>query len=133
MGAVAQILAIIGWAFVGGASRYGLGTLLPATTGFPWATVVVNLLGSGALAWLSHAETVTAKWPNALTVGLGVGGVGAFTTFSTFSLDAVRLLSAQAWAAAGLYIGLTLIGGGLCSWVGVWLARRYWHFPVTQR
>lgn len=126
---MAEIMAILGCAFVGGASRYWLGTVLPVTAGFPWATVAVNLIGSGVLAWLSHAETITIKWPNALTVGLGVGGLGAFTTFSTFTLDTVRLLQAQAWLSAGIYIVVTLIGGILLSGLGVWSARRWWQLP----
>ncbi len=129
---MANIFAIVVCAFIGGGGRYLLGSLLPVTAGFPWATVLVNLLGSGLLAWLSHAETVTAKWPSAVTVGVGVGGLGAFTTFSTFSLDLERLLIQQAWGVAGLYVGVTLIGGLLLSWFGVWSARRWWAFPVVE-
>ena len=129
---LAKIIAIIGFAFVGGGCRYWLGTILPVTAGFPWATVVVNLVGSGVLAWLSHAETLTDKWPNALSVGLGVGGLGAFTTFSTFSVDTVRLLQTQAWLTASVYVVVTLIGGLVLSGFGVWSARRWWQLPVTR-
>jgi len=129
---MANVFAIVLCAFVGGSGRYLLGALLPVTAGFPWATVLVNLLGSGLLAWLSHAETVTAKWPSAVTVGVGIGGLGAFTTFSTFSLDLERLLVQQVWGVAGLYVGITLIGGLLLSWFGVWSARRWWAFPVVE-
>lgn len=129
---MAKIVAIIGWAFVGGATRYWLSVTLPIVAGFPWATIIVNLVGSGLLAWLSHAETLTAKWPNALTVGLGVGGLGAFTTFSTFGLDTVRLLDQQSWGLAGLYIAVSLIGGLVMSGLGVGCARRWWHFPVAE-
>ncbi|MCT4487300.1 fluoride efflux transporter FluC [Levilactobacillus parabrevis] len=129
---MANVFAIIVCAFIGGGSRYLLGVVLPVTAGFPWATVLVNLLGSGLLAWLSHAERVTARWPSAVSVGLGVGGLGAFTTFSTFSLDLERLLNHQAWGVAGLYVGITLIGGLLLSWLGVWSARRWWAFPVEE-
>jgi len=129
---VAKIVVIVVCAFIGGGSRYLIGAVLPVTAGFPWATIVVNLLGSGLLAWLSHAETVTDKWPNALTVGLGVGGLGAFTTFSTFSLDTVRLLTQQDWLLAGAYLAATLIGGLGLSWLGFWSARRWFSFPVVE-
>jgi len=74
---VANYLSILIFAFIGGSGRYLIGQSLPATAGFPWATVVVNLLGCLVLAWLSHAKRVTAYWPSAVTVGLGIGGIGA--------------------------------------------------------
>lgn len=130
---MANEFAIIIFAFLGGSGRYLMGLALPAATGFPWATIIVNLLGSGILAWLSHAKRLTAKWPEALTVGLGVGGVGAFTTFSTFSVDAVRLGMQQQWELAGMYVLLTVLGGMACSALGVWIARRWWTFRVEEK
>jgi len=130
---MANVFAIIVFAFIGGGSRYLVGQTLPAVAGFPWATILINLLGSGVLAWLSHAKRLTARWPEALTVGLGVGGVGAFTTFSTFSVEAVRLVLHQQWWLALSYVLLTVIGGALCSLLGVWIARRWWTFRVTEQ
>ncbi|WP_367295543.1 CrcB family protein [Levilactobacillus yonginensis] len=130
---MANIVSIALFAFLGGSGRYLIGQSLPPTSGFPWATVLVNLMGSGGLAWLSHAKRVTAHWPSAITVGLGVGGVGAFTTFSTFSVDVVRLLQQQQWGLAASYLALTLVGGLACSWFGLWSARKWGTFPVAER
>lgn len=130
---MANEFAIIIFAFLGGSGRYLMGLALPAAAGFPWATIIVNLLGSGLLAWLSHAKRLTAQWPESLTVGLGVGGVGAFTTFSTFSVDAVRLVTQQQWGLAVTYVLLTVLGGMACSALGVWIARRWWTFRVVEK
>ncbi|WP_125681510.1 fluoride efflux transporter FluC [Levilactobacillus yonginensis] len=129
---MANIVSIAFFAFLGGSGRYLIGQGIPTPTGFPWATVLVNLIGSGGLAWLSHAKRVTAHWPSAITVGLGVGGVGAFTTFSTFSVDVVRLLQQQRWGLAAGYLAVTLVGGLLCSWLGLWSARKWGTFPVVE-
>jgi len=130
---MANVFAIIVFAFLGGSGRYLVGQALPAAAGFPWATILINLIGSGLLAWLSHAKRLTAQWPEAVTVGLGVGGVGAFTTFSTFSVDAVRLVSEQRWLAAISYVLITVVGGMLCSALGVWIARRWWTFRLEEK
>lgn len=127
------VFSIAGWAFVGASLRYWLGLQLPTGPDFPWATIIVNLLGSGLLAWLSHADRLTARWPGALTVGLGVGGVGAFTTFSTFSVATLKLLMTQHWGMAAIYMGMTLVGGFIMSVLGVWIARHWFSFPVAEQ
>ncbi|WP_125573528.1 fluoride efflux transporter FluC [Levilactobacillus huananensis] len=126
---MANVLAILICGFLGGSLRYWLGEVIPTGTGFPWSLVLINLLGSGVLAWLSHAQRLTAKWPEALTIGLGVGGVGAFTTFSTFSVTTMTLLERQQWGLATVYLMVTVFGGLACSAFGVWCARRWWRLP----
>lgn len=130
---MANKLSILIFAFIGGSGRYWIGQSLPATMGFPWATVIVNLLGCFALAWLSHAKRLTVHWPSAVTVGMGIGGIGAFTTFSTFSVETVRMMTQQQWGAVGSYLAVTLIGGILCSALGVWSARKWATFPVIEK
>lgn len=128
-----NVISIVIFAFIGGGSRYLLGQLVPSTMGFPWMTLLINLTGSGILAWLSHAKRLTATWPTALTVGLGVGGCGAFTTFSTFSVETVRLVMQHQWGIAIAYVAVTLIGGTLCSAIGVGIARRWSTFHLEEQ
>lgn len=106
--------------FIGGGCgsvlRYLIGTLLPKS-GFPWATLAVNVLGAFAIGlfcvW-SERFTWSAETRLALTVGL----CGGFTTFSTFSRELVSLLEsgrpfpALAYAAASLLLtlGAALLG-----------------------
>ena len=77
--------------------------------GFPWGTLTANVLGSfvmGALIELmALVWSPTAELRALLTVGL----LGAFTTFSTFSLDAISLYERGAAGLAGLYIGVSVV------------------------
>ena len=57
-------------------------------------------------------------------LGLGPGLIGAFTTFSTFSLELGKLLLAHAWGAASAYFLLSSIGGLTLVWLGYLLAQR---------
>ena len=93
---------------VGGAAgallRWAVGRWL-ATSGLPWATLVVNVVGSlllGAVAASSDG------WPRTL---LGTGVAGALTTYSAFALDTVLLErnGRRAWAVANV-IGTLLLG-----------------------
>ncbi len=72
--------------------------------GFPWGTLVVNILGSFVMGAL--VETMALIWsPTAeMRALLTVGLLGAFTTFSTFSLDVVSLYERGEAGIAGLYI-----------------------------
>ena len=103
-----------------GASRLALKAFGP---GFPWGTFAVNVVGSflmGALiVWLATREPVSAQ----LRAFLSVGVLGAFTTFSTFSLDAVTLIREKAFVAAGLYITGSVALSVLGLLAGLYAAR----------
>ena len=111
---------------LGASARYlvGVGAVRLLGNGFPWATLVVNVLGSlamGALVVLLAQKDATRLAPLLIT-----GLLGGFTTFSAFSLDAVTLYErGQVGAAAGyvavsvvfsigaLFAGMTLMKGAL--------------------
>ena len=102
-------MTLLAWIAVGGAlgalARYGVSGLFqgPAGAAFPWGTFVVNASGSFLIGFtLRWLETTTAS-PDVrafLTVGL----LGAFTTFSTFSWEAVKLLQDGEWLRASGYV-----------------------------
>jgi CrcB protein len=109
LGAVARYLAVTGVGAVVG-------------MGFPYGTMVVNILGSFILGAL--VETLALTWSPSQEVRalLVVGILGAFTTFSTFSLDvilqlerghltgaAVYILSSVTFSVLGLFAGLRLM------------------------
>jgi len=111
---------------VGGAAgallRHWISLQLNAS--FPWGTMAANALGCFLLA-------VLASW--ALGVGLardhlvlrllGTGGMGAFTTYSTFNLELISMLSAGRWGASFTYV-LGTAGGGLLLGAAGWAVGR---------
>jgi len=99
--------------FVGGGlgsvARYLLGGFVQARTHtFPTGTLVVNVLGCIAIGLLAkyflHAQT-----DNVLRSALIVGFCGGFTTFSTFSLETMGLITGGRTGAAAAYIGGSLL------------------------
>lgn len=86
--------------------------------GFPFGTLAVNVIGSFVLgylyAWMQTQQDVSAN----LRLFIGVGLLGALTTFSTFSYETVMLLQEGDFVKAGLNI---LVNVSLCI-IGVWLA-----------
>ena len=103
------------WVALGGAlgavGRYLVGLSLKTASGFPWATMSVNILGSLlmglVIGWLSRQNGGS----DALRLFVAVGILGGFTTFSAFSMDLFTLLERRDIAATGLYLGGSLLGG----------------------
>jgi CrcB protein len=106
--------------------RYGLtvaiqGWLKGST--FPLGTLVVNVVGSLLLAFIATLalhEMVKSE----LRLILGTGFLGAFTTFSTFELEAEELLSRGAWWSSMAYIAGNLLLGFAAILVGRVIALR---------
>lgn len=116
------VLVALGSA-LGGVCRSLVSLCLNSSDGFPWGTLGVNVIGSlaiGALSgWLAHGFGNAA----AVRAFAVVGFCGGFTTFSTFSNEAFRMLeNGQFWMAA-LYVGSSLLAGILAVWFGYVLAR----------
>jgi CrcB protein len=110
---------------VGGVSRYLLGGLIQrALAGsFPTGTLVINITGSALLGFLlRYALDVPAMTPEIRAL-LGVGFCGGYTTFSTFSYEALTLLEDGDWERAGLYIALSVAGSLLATFIGFVAAR----------
>lgn len=74
-------------------------------TGFPYGILMINILGSLVMGALIGLFAQMGEIQQTLKAFLTVGVLGGFTTFSTFSLDAVLLLERGAYGAAALYIG----------------------------
>ena len=130
MSALPAPLPALGLAFVGGglgsALRYLLGLLGAQLLGqlSPWMTWGINLLGSLALGYLlGLSDRTLGSWSPELRILLGAGFCGGFTTFSTFSAEALGLLRSAAYLEATLYILLS-VGLGLgASLLGLRLAQ----------
>ena len=121
-----QLLMVGAGGAFGAIGRYLLSTWVYSLTGraFPWGTLAVNLLGSllmGFLSvWLLERMTLVSDEMRAL---LMVGFLGAFTTFSTFSLETLLLLEQGAVARAGVNIVVSVIICIFAAWMGTLIAK----------
>lgn len=92
---------------LGATCRYGL-SLITVKMDFPLMTFITNLLGAfiiGLIAGFAVRKNVSSG----LVLFLKTGFCGGFTTFSTFSLEALTLLQKGAYLTAGLYAVLSLV------------------------
>jgi len=119
-----RILLVVLFGAAGTLARYTLQGLVQhrAGTTFPAGTLAVNVFGCFLLGGVAqfgfHHLTIPPEWRIAITVGF----FGAFTTFSSFSYETVRMLEDGAWTSAALYLGISLIGGMLAVLLGMRLA-----------
>lgn len=117
-----DLAAVVVGGAVGGGLRLALDTAIPHTTTFPLSTLVINTVGSFALAVLVARVWTTA--PSWVRAGLGAGLAGTFTTFSAFAVSLVSLSAAGEWMPALGYLGLTLVLGLGAAALGLLLGRR---------
>lgn len=96
----------------GALARYALGGWVQSQidTAFPLGTFLVNILGSFGLGFSFYVLESLAL-PTELRSLVTIGFLGAFTTFSTFSYEAVILMEGGEWHRAGVYIGGSLLLG----------------------
>ena len=118
------IFAVGAGSFLGGAGRYLVSWAMKnVNKGFPWATLAVNLVGCFLIGLLwglfSKNGAEGSNWALFLTVGL----CGGFTTFSTFSKEAlVMLQGGNIWGFAG-YVAISVIAGIALVALGYFLVR----------
>jgi len=94
----------------GAVARYLVMSAIGAVlgSGFPYATLTVNVVGSFILGLILETSALVWSPGEALRAFLVVGVLGAFTTFSTFSLDVAVLYERGAFAALAAYIVLSV-------------------------
>ena len=99
----------------GALARYAVG-IAAGARGFPWATLAINVVGSFLLGLLLH------RGPGRLSedarLALGVGVLGAFTTFSTFTNETLALARDGRLGAAVFYVSLSVVAGLTAAAVG---------------
>ena len=111
--------------FIGGGCgsllRYAIVLILPSSF-FPWATVGINVIGSFAIG-LFGGLGLREGWSESLQLALTVGLCGGFTTFSTFSKEALSLATAGRWGAFSLYVIGSIVLGLAATAVGFMCSR----------
>lgn len=116
----ALLLVVAAGGALGSLARYGLAVAMPQGRGeLPRSTLLVNVLGCLLLGVL------VAAWPHSrwLRPFLGTGVLGGFTTFSTFAIEADRLLVRAPWVAVS-YVALSLALGLGAAALGLRLGER---------
>jgi fluoride exporter len=116
-------LAFLVAAAVGAPARYLIDGLVQDRTegAFPWGTFVVNVSGCLVLGTISGLGLYHGLDPATRTV-LGTGGMGAYTTFSTFTFETVRLAEEGAVNDALRNVGANVIVGLAAASAGLALA-----------
>jgi fluoride exporter len=110
---------------IGGVSRYLLGGLVQrlADTTFPAGTLLVNVTGSLLLGLIVRYAVETPTISPEIRAFLTIGFCGGYTTFSTFSYEAVAMLEDGQWSRAGLYVSASVLLSLLGTLLGFALAR----------
>jgi CrcB protein len=129
-----DILAVIALGGgLGSVARYLVSTAIPVRPGhFPWATFLINM--GGCLALGALMVLVVELWPPRRYVRpfAGIGVLGGFTTFSTFTVEIRGLAAHDAWALADAYALNSLAGGVVAVWCGISLARLIGRRPIRR-
>ena len=110
---------------LGAMARYALAiNLVNAERQFPLPTFLANIIGSFLMGVLFiiivEKGLLSDEWRHFLMVGM----LGAFTTFSTFSIEALGLLEYHSWQSAGIYITASIIAGLSAVFVGMYITEK---------
>jgi CrcB protein len=99
---------------LGSVARYGGGVLVGKVWGstFPLGTMLINIVGSLAMGlFIGYLARTTPTWQADARLFVAVGIFGGFTTFSSFSLDAIAMLERGDLGQAVLYVGVSVAVG----------------------
>ncbi len=112
---------------LGAVARYGvnIGAVQIFGHGFPWGTLIVNILGSFlmglAIAKFSVMDNVSQELKTLYITGF----LGAFTTFSTFSLDFVSMWERGDMINAVSYMLISVIASIMALFIALWIMRGF--------
>ena len=111
---------------LGTLSRYFVGVFAGRALGtaFPYATLIVNVLGCFLIALVSELALSTTLISPTLRMTLTTGFMGGFTTYSSFNYETTTLLRDRAWASGFTNIGVTMLGCFVAGLLGLSVARR---------
>ncbi|MBL7500153.1 fluoride efflux transporter CrcB [Frankia sp. CNm7] len=111
---------------LGSCARYGASLAWPTPPGaFPWTTWAVNVTGCAAIGVLMVLIAEVRAAHPLVRPFLGTGMLGGFTTFSTYAVDAQRLVDEERAGMALAYLVVTVLGALGAVWVAAVMTRRY--------
>lgn len=120
------VFIAFGGAF-GAVSRYllNISPLANIFDKFPFPTFFINVSGSFLIGFLLIVLTDKVEISDNLRMGVIVGFLGAFTTFSTFEMEIYGLIKERFFTTAFIYLVLSVVVGFAGLLAGVWLARKF--------
>lgn len=105
-------------AAIGGIARFALSSLIGIN-----GILIVNLLGCFFIGVVVSLLALKFSVPQIVHLFMTVGLLGGFTTFSTFSLEAMAMIDTHKYMAAMIYIATSVFGGLLAFLLGRFLVR----------
>jgi CrcB protein len=107
--------------FLGSIARFWVGSYLTQRMGarFPYGTFIINVSGSFLIGLIVTLLAERANWSPNLLYLIPIGFIGAYTTFSTFELEAFRSVRSGDVLLALLYVILSVTVGYMAVWLGV--------------
>jgi fluoride exporter len=122
---VNAVLAIALGGGLGAVARHGVGVLALRLfgPGFPWGTLIVNVAGCFVVGLAVAGFMRLGGISDTLRLFLTTGVLGGFTTFSAFSLDAMKLVQAGQWTVATAYVLASVVLSLLAVFAGFSMLR----------
>ncbi len=110
---------------IGCCARYGMTQLVQLVYGrsFPLATLIINVLGCFLMGFLFFETLDRISISPTLRTGILTGGLGGFTTFSTFAMESLLLLEDGETSYAIIYLLLSVFLGLFAALLGAYIAR----------
>ena len=111
---------------VGTGARYLVGLWAGRTlgAGFPYGTLIVNVVGCFLIAAITHVALSTTLLSPTARLALTTGLMGGLTTYSSFNLDTTRFFQERAWVMGFANVGATLLVCFAAGLAGLACARR---------
>jgi len=122
---MSQIIAVGIGGFIGATSRYFVGLKLVDIFSKSFTpTLVINIIGCILFGYfVNHSFITESNYP--LKEFILIGILGGFTTFSTFGFEFISLIQKGQQQMAFIYIGLSIILGGIGLYLGISLNRLF--------
>lgn len=114
-----SILLVGAGGFLGAVARYLLGKYIYRLWkgDFPLGTFIINIIGSFLLGLVVFHPFLVRSLSKEISLGIGIGFLGAFTTFSTMEYETLQLLERRNTVTAVIYVALSFFIGIAAAWV----------------
>jgi len=122
-----NLLLVAAGGAIGASLRHlsGIAAVRLFGAGFPWGTLLVNILGSFIMglfiAWMVKKTGIS----NDVRLFVATGVLGGFTTFSAFSLDVANMVERGAMSTAFIYIAASVVISLSAVFIGLWFGRSF--------